>query len=197
MDSQQLKQAIIEDIRTIKTISPEIIPARIYYGALFKEMFSGFWKMFLILFLTASYILRFNDDKDPMKGLELITSSSIIAFFLSVFAMLIFLNIVSCCVQFRFHLEKKLKTGPLVVKKCKQISMVFFGIFALFCILLARYTYGFGSLLMLTFAFALSFFATSMVVNLELNRIGMSAIFTVISEFFSQSKGIHREHHKK
>ncbi|MDF1931756.1 hypothetical protein PGH45_19190 [Legionella pneumophila] len=49
MDPKQLKQAIAEDMKTIKMLNPEIIPAR-FYGGLLKGVFNGVWRMSIILF---------------------------------------------------------------------------------------------------------------------------------------------------
>jgi MFS family permease len=192
VDPQQLKQALTEDIRTIKTLNPEIIPARAYYGGLLKGVCSGFWKFFLILFLTQYYGTGFN-DKHPLTWLHLVHSSGIAAFFFSAVAMLILLPPLSFFVQFRFHLEKKLKTGPWVVKKGKQISMLFFGLFAVLCAVLGSYASEEQVVFMLVLSFFLSLGAAHLVVNMELSRIGFSSIFTLINEFFSKGKSISME----
>ncbi|HAU1796530.1 TPA: hypothetical protein JBJ46_14885 [Legionella pneumophila] len=189
MDPQQLKQAIAEDMRTIKSLNPEIIPARSYYGGLLKGAFSGFWKMFIILFLTLCYVMG-SDETDPTTWSELVTTSSVISFFLSAVAMLILLTPISFFVQFRFHLEKKLKTGALIRKKCSHISMVFFGVFASLCILFGSYASGQQIFFMLVLSFFLSLGATHIVVNMELSRIGFSSLFTLFNEFFSKGKTI-------
>ncbi|WP_131793627.1 hypothetical protein [Legionella brunensis] len=196
MNPQQLKQAIAEDIRTIKTLNPEIIPARSYYGGLVKGALSGFWKMFIILFLTLCYVIG-SDEADPTTWSELFTSSSVISFFLSVVAILILLTPISFFVQFQFHLEKKLKTGALIRKKCSHISMVFFVVFASFCILFGSYASGQQIFFMLVLSFFLSLGATHIVVNLELSRIGFSSLFTLFNEFFSKGKTISIEETQK
>ncbi|HAT3877919.1 TPA: hypothetical protein I8669_002752 [Legionella pneumophila] len=187
MDPQQLKQAIAEDMRTIKTLNPEIIPARSYYGGLVKGALSGFWKMFIILFLTLCYVMG-PDETDPTTWPELFTSSSVISFLLSAVAMLILLTPISFFVQFQFHLEKKLQTGALIRKKCSHISMVFFGVFSFLCILFGSYASGQQIFFMLVLSFFLSLGATHIVVNMELSRIGFSSLFTLFNEFFSKGK---------
>ncbi|HAU1150814.1 TPA: hypothetical protein JBI12_02545 [Legionella pneumophila] len=196
MDSQQLKQAIAEDMRAIKTLNPEIIPAKSYYGGLLKGILSGFWKMFLILFLTLCYVMG-SDDNDPTTWSELFITSSVVSSILSAVAMLFFLTPISFFVQFRFHLEKKLKTGALIRKKCSQISMFFFGVFAALCTLFGSYASGQQIFFMLVLSFFLSFGATHVVVNMELSRIGLSSIFTLINEFFSKGKIIPIEETQK
>lgn len=197
MEPQQLKQAIEEDVRTIKLLNPEIIPARFYYGGLIKGAYSGFWRMFLILCFTLCYVMAFEDDQDPTTWSDLLITSSVLSFLLSTGAMLILLPPISFFVQFRFHLEKKLKTGALMAKKCKLISMIFFGIFALFCTLFGSYASGQQILFLLVLSYFLSIGAIHIVINMELSRIGLSSIFTLINEFFSKGKSISIEENQK
>ncbi len=195
MDPQQLKQAIAEDMKTIKMLNPEIIPARFYYGGLLKGVFNGVWRMSVILFLTLCYVM--SDDKEPVSFSTLFIDSGVTALFLSTVAMLILLTPISFFVQFQFHLEKKLKTGALIRKKCSHISMVFFGVFASFCILFGSYASGQQIFFMLVLSFFLSLGATHIVVNMELSRIGFSSLFTLCNEFFSKGKTISIEETQK
>ncbi|KTC83699.1 hypothetical protein, partial [Legionella brunensis] len=158
MDPQQLKQVIAEDMKTIKMLNPEIIPARVYYGGLLKGVFNGVWLMSIILFLTLCYVM--SDDKESVSFSTLFIDSGVTALFLSTVAMLILLNPISFFVQFQFHLEKKLKTGALIRKKCSHISMVFFGVFASFCILFGSYASGQQIFFLLALSFFLSLGAT-------------------------------------
>ncbi|KTD35009.1 hypothetical protein Lnau_1899 [Legionella nautarum] len=195
MDPQQLKQVIAEDMKTIKMLNPEIIPARVYYGGLLKGVFNGVWLMSIILFLTLCYVM--SDDKESVSFSTLFIDSGVTALFLSTVAMLILLNPISFFVQFQFHLEKKLKTGALIRKKCSHISMVFFGVFASFCILFGSYASGQQIFFLLALSFFLSLGATHLVVNMELSRIGFSSLFTLFNEFFSKGKTISIEETQK
>lgn len=195
MDPQQLKQAIAEDMKTIKMLNPEIIPARVYYGGLLKGVFNGVWRMSIILFLTLCYVM--SDNKESVSFSTLFIDSGVTALFLSTVAMLILLNPISFFVQFQFHLEKKLKTGALIRKKCSHISMVFFGVFASFCILFGSYASGQQIFFLLALSFFLSLGATHLVVNMELSRIGFSSLFTLFNEFFSKGKTISIEETQK
>lgn len=195
MDPQQLKQVIAEDMKTIKMLNPEIIPARVYYGGLLKGVFNGVWRMSIILFLTLCYVM--SDDKELVSFFTLFIDSGVTALFLSTVAMLILLNPISFFVQFQFHLEKKLKTGALIRKKCSHISMVFFGVFASFCILFGSYASGQQIFFLLALSFFLSLGATHLVVNMELSRIGFSSLFTLFNEFFSKGKTISIEETQK
>jgi hypothetical protein len=189
MDPQQLKEALISDLRTIKFLNPEIIPARTYYGGIFKGVLSGVWKMFLILCFTFIY-QEINDSKTSLSWFELIYESSMASLCLSIVPILVFLNPISFYVQFRFHLEKKLKIGALVVKKCRLIARVFFGVFALLCTLFGSYASAQQILLLLVFAYFLSLGAAHIVANMELNRIGLSSLLGLFKKFFSKEKAL-------
>ncbi|HAT1812552.1 TPA: hypothetical protein JAJ32_002854 [Legionella pneumophila] len=195
MDPKQLKQAIAEDMKTIKMLNPEIIPARFYYGGLLKGVFNGVWRMSIILFLTLCYVM--SDDKEPISFSSLFIDSGITALFLSIVAMLILLTPISFFVQFQFHLEKKLKTSALIRKKCNHISMVFFGMFAFLCILFGSYVSGQQIFFMLVVSFFLSLGATHIAVHMELSRIGFSSLFTLCNEFFSKGKTVSIEEAQK
>lgn len=197
MEPKQLKQAIAEDMRTLKILNPEIIPARSYYGGLLKGVFHGIWRMFVILFLTLCSVDVVSDGQEPIAWFKLLIDSSLVALFLSTVAMLILLNPISFFVQFRFHLEKKLKTGALIVKKCKLISRVFFGVLALLCTLLGSYASGQQIVFLLVLSFFLSIGATHFVVNMELSRIGLSSLVDLFNEFFSKEKTLVLEESQK
>ncbi|HHT0594800.1 TPA: hypothetical protein ACTXXA_003382 [Legionella anisa] len=190
MDNTQLKLAVADDIRTIKHLDPEIIPARVYYGDLLKIMLGIFGSIFVVIALTLAYSFTFNTQfKSSATYLEIISSSVIVAFFLSLGALIILWRSINFFVLFRFHLENKLKTGFLLVKKFKLTAKVFFVIFAIFCTLFGSYGEDTQILLMLGFAFFGSLAMTYFLVSMELSRIGISTIFTGINEFFHKEKG--------
>lgn len=189
MNNQTLKLAIADDIKTMKNLNPDIIPARFYYWSLFKLASSAFGLLFAIIALTLAYSLAFNtSNKTPATFLEIISSAVIVAFFLSLLATFALLKSINFFVIFRFHLEKKLKTGALLVRKFKLIATLFLGFFALFCALFGSYGSDVQILLMLVFSFFGSFGATYFLMSMELNRIGVSTMFTVINEFFHKGK---------
>ncbi|WP_010654208.1 hypothetical protein [Fluoribacter dumoffii] len=191
MDNTQLKLAVADDIRTIKHLDPDIIPARVYYGDFFKIMLAIFWSIFVVISSTLTYSFTFNTQfKTPATYSEIISSSVIVAFFLSLGALIVLWNSVNFFVLFRLHLETKLKTGVLLVKKFKLIAKVFLGFFVFFCTVFGSYGEDTQILLMLGFAFFGSLAATYFLVSMELSRIGISTIFTVINEFFHKEKRI-------
>lgn len=120
MNHQELKQAISEDVEKIKHLNPDIIPAKIYYSRLLKLFVTGFWKIWLIVSLTIAYA---GINHPSNEGLareavsQVISEATLMAFFLSIGAMLLLTPAINFFILFRFHLEKTLKTGALLIRK--------------------------------------------------------------------------------
>ncbi|HHF7365613.1 TPA: hypothetical protein ACPSKY_000713 [Legionella bozemanae] len=193
MNHQELKQAISDDVETIKYLNPEIIPAKIYYLRLCTLFVSGFWKMWLIVSLTIAYA---GVNHPSNEGLareavsQIMREATLMAFFLSFGAMLLLTPAINFFILFRFHLEKILKTGTLLVRKLKHIAYVFLGFFILLCILFGSYVESAAIFMGVGFAFFGSLAATYFLVKMELNRIGVSTMFAIFDHYFSKGKGL-------
>lgn len=189
MNSQELSTAIQDDIRRIRTLSPDIIPGRIYYGQLARLGFGFYWKILLIVSLALTYSFSCNYDplNPPIPSLSGSVLGALIVGSIASFVMTVLLiNPLNMLVLFRFHFEKKLKTGELLLKKFKLIGLVYFSALTFFCLLCGFFVKPEAMIFMLIFAFGLSIIATSFFINLELNRIGLSTIYSVINEFVNK-----------
>lgn len=193
MNHQELKQAISEDVEKIKHLNPDIIPAKIYYSRLLKLFVSGFWKIWLIVSLTIAYA-GINHPSNEGLAREAVSQvmreATLMAFFLSFGAMLLLTPVINFFIIFRFHLEKILKTGALLVRKFKHIAYIFLGFFILLCILLGSYIESAAIFMGVGFAFFGSLAATYFLVKMELNRIGVSTLFSVFDHYFSKGKDL-------
>ncbi|STX41124.1 Uncharacterised protein [Legionella donaldsonii] len=190
MNSQELRSAIQDDIRNIKNISPDIIPGRVYYGQLAKLGFGFYWKILLIVSLALTYSFNYNSDylRPPLPTiLDSAFSALIIGSIASLIMTFLLINPLNMLVLFRFHLEKKLKTGGLLIKKFKLIGIVYLSVLTFFCLLFGFFAKPEVMIGMLLFAFVLSGLATSFFIKLELNRIGLSTVYDVINEFVNKS----------
>lgn len=190
MNSQELRSAIQDDIRNIKNISPDIIPGRVYYGQLAKLGFGFYWKILLIVSLALTYSFNYNSDylRPPLPTiLDSAFSALIIGSIASLIMTFLLINPLNMLVLFRFHLEKKLKTGGLLLKKFKLIGIVYLSVLTFFCLLFGFFAKPEVMIGMLLFAFFLSGLATSFFIKLELNRIGLSTVYDVINEFVNKS----------
>lgn len=193
MNNQELKRAISEDVNTIKGLDPDIIPAKTYYSGLLKLFASGFWKIWLIVSMTIAYSGIHNPSNDGLAreaASQVIREATLMAFFMSIVIMLLLTPSINFFIQFRFHLKDKLKTGDLVAKKLKLVAYVYFGCFLLLSAFFGSMAESAAIFLMVVFAFFGSLAATFFIVKMELNRVGLSTIFTVINEFFNKGKPI-------
>lgn len=189
MNSQELSAAIQDDIRRIRTLSPDIIPGRIYYGLLARLGFGFYWKILLIVSLALTYSFHYNSDplRLPFPSMfDSMLGALIIGSIASLIMTVLLINPLNMLVLFRFHFENKLKTGGLLLKKFKLIGLIYFSALTFFCLLCGFFVKPEVMVGMLIFAFVLSGLATSFFINLELNRIGLSTIYSVINEFVNK-----------
>ncbi|PWY54107.1 hypothetical protein DGG96_17045 [Legionella qingyii] len=193
MNYKDLKCAIDEDVGAITGLQPDIIPARFYYWSLSKLFLNGLLIFWLITSITIAYagiVHPSNEGLAREAASQVIGESVLMAFFMSAGAMFLLFQALNFYILFRFHLEKRLKTGSLVVKKLKQFSYLFLGVFALFCALFASYGESAAIFMFVGFAFFGSLLVTYFLVSMEISRIGISTIFTLINEFFHKGKKI-------
>jgi hypothetical protein len=194
MKSQELKSAIAEDIRIIKHLDPDIIPARYYYLNLIRLGLSGFWKIWLIISMTIAYAGLYHPSTDGLArqvASQVIRESALMAFFISLGAILLLTPAINFFILFQFHLENKMKTGRLVTKKLRHIAYLFFVLFILLSMLFGSYGESAAIFMLSGFAFFGSLLATFFFVRMELTRIGISIVFTAINEFFQKGKPFH------
>jgi hypothetical protein len=191
MNNKELKQAILDDIEILKSIEIGIIPAREYYGGLLKLFVGGLWKLGLIVFFTILYASIANPSNPGLAEepwLELITESAIIAVFMTTVAMILLGSAIAHYYLIRYYLKNRLKTGHLLVNKLKHCGWFFYVIFAVFCLMFASYTQSAAIFLMIGFSFMASALITHLAIRIEMNRVGISTLFTVVNEFFNKDK---------
>ena len=191
MNNKELKQAIAADIETLKGLDVEIIPARTYYLGLLKLVAGGIWKLGLVVFLAITFSFIHNPTH-PMTGrgdyVELIFWSALASFFMALCAMFFLLSTMSQYYLIQYHLKNRLKTGSLLVNKLRHCGWFFWGVFTLFCLMFASYTESAAIFLMIGFSFMASAFITHLAISMEMNRVGISTLFTVVNEFFNKDK---------
>lgn len=105
-------------------------------------------------------------------------------------AILLLTPAINSFILFRFHLEDKIKMGAWISQKLKHIAYLFLIIFMLLTAMFASYGESAVIFMMLGFAYFGSLIATSFLVNIELNRIGLSAVFIIINEFYDKGRKI-------
>ena len=192
------KDAISADIKTIQSLDFEIIPAGEYYSNLFKLVIGGIWKLGLVAFLAIAFS-SIHDSSHPLIGrsayVEAIVESAIIAFFMALAAMIILLPAMTHYYLIRHYLQRRLRMGVVLVKKLKQAAYFFLSVFTLFCLIFASYAESAAIFFMIGLAFMMSAAVTYFTISLEINRIGLSLLFTAISQFFNKDKAKGKEDH--
>ena len=191
MNNKELNQAIVDDIEILKSLEVDIIPAREYYSGLLKLFAGGFWKIGLIVFFTILYASISNPSNPVIANktyLQLVTESAVIALFMTTGAMIFLGSAIIHYYLIQYYLKNRLKTGHLLVNKLKQCGWLFWGGFALFCLMFASYTQSAVIFLMIGFSFMASAFITYLAISMEMSRVGMSTLFTVVNKFFNKDK---------
>lgn len=193
MNHQDLRKAISDDVETIKSLHPEIIPAKIYYLRLLRLFMSSFLKVWFIVSLIIAYagITHPSNDGLAREAIsQVMREATLMAFFLSFGAMLLLTPALNFFILFRFHLEPSLKTGALLARKLKHVAYIFFGFFILFCTLFGSYIESAVIFMGIGFAFFGSLAATYFLVKMELNRIGVYTLFILFDHYFNKGKDL-------
>lgn len=193
MNHQDLRKAISDDVETIKSLHPEIIPVKIYYPRLLQLFVSSFLKVWFIVSLTIAYagITHPSNDGLAREAIsQVMREATLMAFFLSFGAMLLLTPALNFFILFRFHLEKVLKTGALLARKLKHVAYIFFGCFILLCTLFGSYIESAAIFMGIGFSFFGSLAATYFLVKMELNRIGIYTLFTLFDHYFNKEKDL-------
>lgn len=191
MNTIELKQAIEDDLITLKSLDVDIIPAREYYGGLLKLFAGVLWKLSLIVFfaiLYASYSEPSNSGIANESLMRLITESAFMALFMSLGALIVLGSALIHYYLIQYYLKNKLKTGQLLVNKLKHCGWVFLGVFAFFSLGFASFTQSAAIFLMIGFSFFIGVFLSQMFLNMEMNRVGISTIYTVVNQWFKKDK---------
>lgn len=198
MNNIELKNAINEDIEAIKHLDIEIIPARSYYLGNLKLVLGGIWKIGIIIFFSILYVSIFNPGQgqsDPLSNfgvgkplINLVTETLLVSFFISLASMVVLFQAFNHYFLIKYHLLHKLKTGSFIIKKLKQAAYLFWVLFALCCLLFASYADTAAIYLMIVLAFVISGVLTFFTISMELNRVGVSTLFRVVSTFFNKDK---------
>lgn len=191
MNNSALKQIIADDIEAMKSLDIETIPAREYYGNIFKLIVGGIWKLGLIACIAIMFS-SIRNPTHPLVGLdaylETMLSSAMVAFFMALVAMILLGAAINHYFLIRHYLKNRLKTGELLVKKLQQSAYFFLSIFAVLCLVFAGYAESAAIIFMVGLAFIISAVVTYLAISMEMNRIGMGVLFTLMSQCFNKNR---------
>lgn len=192
MTTQELKEAITQDIETLKTLEVDIMPADKYYKAnlnLFLHVFLKLYGTILLGFFLPVFFYWQELTSTPFP--ELLSSlglMSLLALGLCLFAFLFIYSSLNHYVLIKHQLRGKLKTGDLIVKQIRLAGTIAYRIYAAVVLIPSIFLFPGGALFLAFGAFFISGILTSMLVEMELNRIGISTLFTLVKNYFDKDK---------
>jgi len=202
MDNQVLQEAIKSDLSTISKLKLGILSARDLYGSIASVILKT-----SIIFLSINTMIRI---LLRFLGLQDITLSSMSLFCTWGFAFgasLFIAMMLSQYILFGKLAKGQLKTEAFIKKKCANFSLIYFGIYAIIYIIMTLVVYAFeippytGSSYFKQFldlipslaiaqigSFVASFIVMSFIASMEIQRLGIAAVFDVISQFVAKIK---------
>lgn len=105
-----------------------------------------------------------------------------------VFIMLMISSSLSQYILINYQLRPKLKTGELIVSKMQLTGTIAYRIYAA-CVLIPSLFLPPGAAFYVVFgAFFVSGILTSILIDMELDRIGISVLFELVKHFFDKDK---------
>ncbi|BCA97254.1 hypothetical protein TUM19329_36150 (plasmid) [Legionella antarctica] len=197
MNTHELKKAITEDIETLKTLEVDIMPAHEYYKAnvqLFVRVFLKLYGVILLGYLLPCPFYWKSLMSETAYGLlSAFFWMSVLALGLCLFAFLFIYSALNHYILIDCQLKNKLKTGGLMVKQIRRAGTIAYRIYAATVLTLSLFLFP-GCALFIAFgAFFISGIVTSILVEMELNRIGISTLFTLVKNYFDKDKTLRAE----
>jgi len=198
MNNLELQQNIEDDLKAIPNIKLSILSAKEAYLPLvylYLKFMGVLYSILTVNVIFMTCIGRYNPNR-------LITDYTGCIFLFSVFFLFIGPTINSY-VMFGKMVQYKLKTKEFILKKVRDFTYIYIGFYSLlfsvtFFLRCAPYRadpadFGFNGLIPATFfGFIVGGIITSFVINSEMERLGLGAVFNVTTEFFK-----HKERLKK
>lgn len=188
-----LKQQVQADLKTLKSLDLDILPARIYYSEMLK-LFTILWGSFLSVQLIAAkaintmgvwqdYFQRYAEHESSIIGkmlLGCIVSSFVISLFL--------LSRIKLYVIFKHQIRDSLQTGRLLTRKMRQIACVFYGLFAFFIFLCTLFCDPDVTLFAAIGAIIFTALASQFLIGMELTRVGVGVLLEAVSALFGKNE---------
>jgi len=192
MNTHELKAAITQDIETLKKLEVEIMPAHEYYQAnvrLFVQVFLKLYGVIILGYLLPCPFYWKELMREELSGLlSAFFWMSLLALGLCAFAFLFIYSALNQYVLIDNQLKHKLKTGDLLVKQIRRAGTLAYRIYAAVVLIPSLFLFP-GCALFLAFgAFFVSGILTGILIEMELNRIGISTLFTLVKNYFDKDK---------
>lgn len=190
MNDILLKQSIGEDLKTLKILDMEIMPAPVYYSRLLRLIAGGLWKFGLVIFVAIMFTMVVHPSRwdigSPFH--MLILKAAFMTFFMAAGMMLLFGMGISQYCLIEYHFKDRLQTGKTLLAKMRQFAWIFLSIFTAISLIFASYSRSGDICFRLAMGFMGSIFLSYFIVSMEMNRIGITVLLDAIQQIFRKEQ---------
>lgn len=192
MSTYELKEAISLDIETLKSLEVDIMPAKEYYrlnAQLFCYVFLKIYSTILLGFILPILFHWQEIARTPI--IELMSAlgfMALLAFGLCTFAFVFIYSAINHYILIKYQLKDKLRTGDLIVRQIRLAGMIAYRIFAAVVLIPSIFLFPGCALFLAIGGFFISGILTNIIVEMELNRIGISTLFVLVRRYFDKDK---------
>ncbi|MCW8400511.1 hypothetical protein OQJ26_17160 [Legionella sp. PATHC038] len=193
MNTQELKEAIGQDIQTLKTLDVDIMPANQYYQANIRLFLYVFLKMYVVVVLGnfLPWLIHIREIlKHASLGEALLELGyvELLGIGVCLFVFLFLYSPLNHYVLFKYQLKDTLQTGKMLLQKMHSAATIFYRIYVAIVLIPSAFLFPGVAVLLAFVGFLISGLLTNIIIEMELNRIGISTLFTLIKAYFNQDK---------
>ena len=184
MNAHELKQAIVEDIDTLKTLDIGILESTVYYSECRHLAVIGFLLMWFPTVIAGFLAIPF--QWTLFIGAPIYNTAFILLApaLLSLLWMTTYSGLIGQWVVFKYQIKPHLKTGDVLYNAWRPLFKTPYFVYAILLTIVthitsfqAAFLFQFGGFLLLEYAFGL-------LIEMEVNRVGISALFVVMKDYF-------------
>ena len=193
MESTQLKQAIADDLAALKQLDLDVMPSKTYYRAnayAFGRVFLRLYGLCLgACILPALCRQNWHEFFAKTQWLDSVIVILLSPFAFTLFSLFFLHSAINHYVIFTAQIQTKLKAGSVLAEKMRfggWLAYGFFGMIVCFATFIADPELIFFAEAMSTIP---ALMLTSIIVEMETNRIGISALSLAVNQYLSKDKG--------
>ncbi|USQ15586.1 hypothetical protein J2N86_15680 (plasmid) [Legionella lytica] len=186
MKEMELKQAIKADIALLPSLDFDVVPVRAYYSGLLTLIGGCFWKMGLIVLLATCYVESSLRNGSIFASRELVFDILLSSFLITFVGVVMLLPSLTQYYLIKIHLNHRIQTGSLLVKKLKQVGWVFIAVFGACCCFVMQCPDPFAFRIFLGFSYFAALFASYIVLSMEMSRVGASVLFDLVNQWVNK-----------
>lgn len=186
MNGTELKHAIKEDISLLRSLDFEVFSVRTYYSGLLSLIGGCFWKMGLIVLCATSYVEASIRNDASIYDSELLSDVFLSSFLMTCVGVLMLLPSLTQYYLIKIHLNQRIQTGQLLVRKLKQVGWVFLVVFGLGSCFVMHCPDPFAFRIFLGFSYFAAMFASYILLSMEMSRVGASVLFDLVNQWVNK-----------